>query len=148
MESSSTTFRYDSVRFRSIIQKQKQNALRLSGAPIGPNSLTKWFASEGHSADQSSRRQWESDMKDETESVRRAMLASGQPYRDLAKVKEHMRWSTEELRIDFEVLGFMAPFVVVKRKFDGVKGTMEFTHDPRWYFNFVPDNGSYYNDNV
>jgi hypothetical protein len=24
-------------------------------------------------------------------------------------------------------------------KADGVKGSMEFTHNPRFYFNFVPD---------
>jgi hypothetical protein len=35
--------------------------------------------------------------------------------------------------------GFMAAFVVVTRKADGVKGSMEFTHNPRFYFNFVPD---------
>jgi hypothetical protein len=27
----------------------------------------------------------------------------------------------------------------VTRKADGVKGSMEFTHNPRFYFNFVAD---------
>ena len=36
--------------------------------------------------------------------------------------------------------GFLAPFIVVTRKSDGVKGSMEFTHSPRMYFNFVADN--------
>lgn len=76
-------------------------------------------------------------MTDETESVRRAMLASGQPHRDLAEAKE--RWTTDELRDAFDVIGFMAPFCVVVRKADGVKGSLEFTHSPRVYFNFVAD---------
>ena len=76
-------------------------------------------------------------MSDDTENVRRAMLASGQPQRDLARAEQ--RWDTRELARDFEVIGFMAPFVVVKRKSDGAKGSLEFTHNPRWYFNFVKD---------
>ena len=76
-------------------------------------------------------------MTDETESVRREMLATGQPHADLAVAEE--RWDTDALRRDFDVVGFMAPFVVVRRKSDGAKGSMEFTHNPRWYFNFVED---------
>jgi hypothetical protein len=45
-------------------------------------------------------------------------------------------WNTQELQEDFEVLGFVAPFVVVNRKSDGVQGTLEFTHAPRVYFNW------------
>jgi hypothetical protein len=74
-------------------------------------------------------------MKDETEQLRREMLATGQPARDLAHAVQ--RWTTDELRRDFDVLGFMAPFVAVRRKSDGVTGSMEFTHDPRFYFGFV-----------
>jgi len=48
-------------------------------------------------------------------------------------------WDTEELTRDFEVLGFLAPFVVVRRRSDGVKGSLEFQHDPRFYFSFAPD---------
>lgn len=48
------------------------------------------------------------------------------------------KWTTDELREEFEVIGFLAPFVVVRRKNDGVKGTLEFTHNPRVYFNFEP----------
>jgi hypothetical protein len=76
-------------------------------------------------------------MNDETENVRRAMIATGQPQRDLAEAKE--RWTTDDLSRDFEVIGFAAPFVVVVRKADGVKGSLEFTHSPRVYFNFVAD---------
>ena len=48
-------------------------------------------------------------------------------------------WNCDELRAEFEVLGFMAPYVVVRRRSDGHKGSLEFQHDPRFYFNFVPD---------
>jgi hypothetical protein len=74
---------------------------------------------------------------DETENLRRAMLANNQPERDLEAAE--LRWDTEALRRDFTVHGFMAPFVIVTRKVDGVKGVLEFTHSPRFYFNFVAD---------
>lgn len=47
-------------------------------------------------------------------------------------------WDTTQLQADFSVIGFSAPFVVVTRKADGQKGTLEFTHSPRVYFNFLP----------
>lgn len=46
-------------------------------------------------------------------------------------------WDTTELQRDFEVQGFAAPFVVVKRRSDGLRGTLTFTHSPRVYFDFV-----------
>lgn len=48
------------------------------------------------------------------------------------------RWTSEELRRDFEVIGFQAPYVMVRRRSDGVEGTLEFVHSPRIYFSFVP----------
>jgi hypothetical protein len=48
-------------------------------------------------------------------------------------------WDTAQLSEDFEVLGFMAPFVVVRRRSDGRKGSLEFQHAPRFYFNFALD---------
>lgn len=48
-------------------------------------------------------------------------------------------WDTQQLGQEFEVIGFMAPFVVVRRKADGKKGSLEFQHNPRFYFNFVLD---------
>jgi len=45
-------------------------------------------------------------------------------------------WNTTELSEQFTVLGFMAPMVVVRRKSDGVKGTLLFQHMPRFYFRF------------
>ena len=76
-------------------------------------------------------------MTDSTESIRRSMIETGQPARDLVQAQE--TWDTQELGRDFNVIGFMAPFVVVVRKADGVKGSLEFTHSPRRYFNFTAD---------
>jgi hypothetical protein len=76
-------------------------------------------------------------MTDNTESFRREMLETNQPHVDLAHADR--RWTTAEMSAEFTVHGFLAPFVVVTRKADGVKGSMEFTHSPRFYFNFHPD---------
>jgi len=45
-------------------------------------------------------------------------------------------WDTAGVQRDFEVLGFLAPFCVVRRKSDNVKGTLAFCHSPRFYFDF------------
>ncbi len=75
---------------------------------------------------------------DPTEQARREMLASGQAAADLA-ADEGRKWTTDELRAEFEVIGFAAPFVVVRRRSDGVLGSLEFTHSPRVYFGWRPD---------
>ena len=48
-------------------------------------------------------------------------------------------WDTEEMARNFEVIGFAAPYVVVRRKSDGQRGSLEFQHQPRFYFNFEAD---------
>ena len=53
---------------------------------------------------------------------------------------EGQEWDTAQLQEDFDVLGFSAPFVVVRRKADGQKGSLEFKHSPRVYFGFRADN--------
>lgn len=47
-------------------------------------------------------------------------------------------WDTDGMVQDFTTIGFQAPFVVVTRNADGTQGSLEFTHRPRFYFNFVP----------
>ena len=47
-------------------------------------------------------------------------------------------WNTDELRRDFDVIGFQAPYVVVTRKLDGRKGSLQFQHAPRVYFDWTP----------
>ena len=74
-------------------------------------------------------------MTDPTEDMRRELQA-GVNSGEIPP--EGQTWTTEQLREEFEVQGFMAPFVVVRRKTDGVRGTLMFRHDPRVYFDFEP----------
>ena len=49
------------------------------------------------------------------------------------------RWTTQEMTEQFDVQGFMAPYVVVRRKSDGQRGTLRFVQNPgapRVYFDF------------
>jgi hypothetical protein len=78
-------------------------------------------------------------MPDATEPLRRQRIVeiNAQPgSREALEAQHGQVWSTEELSQDFEVIGFMAPYVVVRRKSDGKKGSLEFQHNPRFYFNF------------
>lgn len=50
------------------------------------------------------------------------------------------RWTTAELRDQFDVVGFSSPYVVVRRKHDGQRGTLQFVQNPgseRVYFDFT-----------
>ena len=81
-------------------------------------------------------------MTDTTEMDRRKRLIeinTGAADRDALLTKYGQVWTTTELLKEFEVLGFMAPYVAVKRKQDGRKGSLEFQHLPRLYFNFAAD---------
>ena len=76
---------------------------------------------------------------DETESFRRARQA--ELNTEAAAIEELTQrygtiWNTEALRQDFEVLGFAAPYVIVRERATGKKGSMEFQHSPRFYFNY------------
>jgi hypothetical protein len=70
--------------------------------------------------------------------ARRTMIAAGQPQADLA-AEQGPTWTTQELQRDFEVIGFAAPFVVVRRRSDSAVGTLEFTASPRRYFSWQED---------
>jgi len=81
-------------------------------------------------------------MKDPTEDLRRQKVEeinSWQADRGVLGLRYGQVWDTQELQQDFEVQGFLAPFVVVKRKSDGVVGSLLFQHMPRFYFEFTPD---------
>lgn len=75
---------------------------------------------------------------DQTENARRALIDTGMPLLDLA-ANAGQTWDVDSFRAEFEPIGFLAPFVVVRRRSDGVKGSVEFTNTPRVYFNFVED---------
>jgi hypothetical protein len=80
-------------------------------------------------------------MTDSTESIRRSMVAeiNHEPGSREALESQHGQvWSTDQMSEDFDVLGFMAPFIGVVRKSDNVKGSLMFQHSPRFYFGFQP----------
>ena len=80
-------------------------------------------------------------MSDPTESIRREMVAevnSEAGERAALEAKYGQVWTTDEMCAEFEAIGFMAPYVMVKRRADGVKGTLMFQHSPRYYFSFSP----------
>ena len=77
---------------------------------------------------------------DPTENIRRERVAeiNAEPGSRAALEKQYGKvWSTDELREEFEVVGFMAPLVVVRRRSDNVRGSMEFQHSPRFYWGFT-----------
>ena len=81
-------------------------------------------------------------MTDATESIRREMVAkiNAEPgSREYLEAKHGQVWDTSQLQDEFEVLGFMAPFVVARRRSDGTKGSLMFQANPRFYFGWSPE---------
>jgi hypothetical protein len=81
-------------------------------------------------------------MSDPTEAIRKELVVqiNAEPGSREALEAEHGEvWDTNQLREDFEVLGFGAPLVVVRRKSDGKRGSLFFQHNPRFYFGFQPE---------
>ena len=76
-------------------------------------------------------------MEDITEEARRVHQRIANNLTD-SQIPEQ-RWTTEQLVKDFEILDFLAPYVVVIRKSDGQKGSLAFRHAPRIYFGWEPD---------
>ena len=77
---------------------------------------------------------------DVTESFRRHLMDEMVPT-ERAELEETWGqvWDTRELQDDFVVHSFLAPFISVTRKNDGVNGALMFQHHPRFYFNFTED---------
>jgi hypothetical protein len=72
-------------------------------------------------------------MTDPTEPIRRERLAeinAESGTREALEAQYGKVWTTAELAEDFGVIGFMAPLVIVRRKADSVKGSLEFQHQP------------------
>jgi len=81
-------------------------------------------------------------MSDPTEAIRKELVVqiNAEPGSREALEAEHGEvCDTNQLREDFEVLGFGAPLVVVRRKSDGKRGSLFFQHNPRFYFGFQPE---------
>jgi hypothetical protein len=83
-------------------------------------------------------------MSDTTEAARRERLVeiNAEAGSREALERQYGRvWDTQQLAEEFEVKGFLAPLVVVRRRADGVVGSLEFQHRPRFFFNFQPHRG-------
>jgi len=83
-------------------------------------------------------------MSDPTEAIRRERIVeinAAPGSREALEAKHGQVWDTDQLSDEFQVLGFLAPVVVIRRRSDGVKGSLEFQHSPRFYFNFQPHEG-------
>ena len=79
-------------------------------------------------------------LSDPTEAARRRMVDEiNETPRDRAELEKSNGeiWDTNQLTAEFDVDGFLAPYVSVIRKRDGAKGLMLFQHQPRFYFGFT-----------
>jgi hypothetical protein len=81
-------------------------------------------------------------MTDPTEAIRRQQVIdinSDPSGRHALEAKHGKVWDTTELQKDFDVVGFLAPFVIACRKSDGQQGSLMFQGSPRFYFSFQPE---------
>ena len=79
---------------------------------------------------------------DATERLRRERLAAlnvTPADRKALEAQYGPVWDPGELRRDFIVMGFLAPYVEVRRRTDDALGSLEFQHHPRLYFNWLAD---------
>jgi hypothetical protein len=77
---------------------------------------------------------------DPTEEIRRqlALVINASPRsREVLESEFGPVLDPTELARQFEMLGFRAPFVVVRRNSDHQVGSFLFQHHPRFYFSFV-----------
>jgi hypothetical protein len=81
---------------------------------------------------------------DPTEPIRRdlvALINADPGTRESLEATHGRVWDTDQLRQEFDALGFAAPLIIVRRKSDGVRGSLLFQHAPRFYFHFQPHPG-------
>ena len=81
-------------------------------------------------------------MNDPTEQLRRAMQAfvnTNAAEREALEQRHGQVWDIDEIRQDFDVIGFAAPLVLVSRKTDGKEGSLLFQQNPRIYWGFQAD---------
>lgn len=81
-------------------------------------------------------------MLDPTEALRQGLAAVINAFpltREELTTLYGQVWDSAELARDFDVVGFLAPFVAVIRKSDNAMGTLEFQHHPRLYYDFRAD---------
>lgn len=69
-------------------------------------------------------------------SNRRQRVSAETATRKALETKYGKVWNTEEPNEQFEQTGSMGLVILVRRRLDGRKGSMEFNHSPRFYFHF------------
>lgn len=78
----------------------------------------------------------------EAERIRRKMQKAinedALPLEEL-KLRHGQVWTLAELQQQFEIIGFGAPLVVVRRRVDNKLGTVIFQHAPRFYWGWAED---------
>jgi hypothetical protein len=80
-------------------------------------------------------------MNDPTEAIRRersAEINAVPGSREALEAQYGQVWDTEQMQEEYEAIGFMAPMIVVRRRGDRVKGSLEFQGSPRYYFGWLP----------
>lgn len=80
-------------------------------------------------------------VNDPTETIRRERLVEINIVpgsREDLEARYGRVWDTDQLTEEFQAIGFMAPLIVVRRRSDGAKGSLEFQHSPRFYYNWQP----------
>jgi hypothetical protein len=81
-------------------------------------------------------------MADQTEAIRKQMVAelnSEDNAKAELEAKHGKIWTTSEMQEEFDALGFMAPFIIVRKLDTGERGSLMFTHSPRYYFSWKPE---------
>jgi hypothetical protein len=80
-------------------------------------------------------------MSDPTENARRELVREVNQNAERAKLEEKYGevLTTSQMQELYSVEGFLSPFVVCRRKSDGKRGTLMFSHDPRYYFGWQED---------
>ena len=79
-------------------------------------------------------------MADATETYRRAATVEMQRMQRAQMEAQYGQvWTTVEMQKEFEAKGFMAPFIVVRRKSTGQMGSLMFGGSPRFYFSWQED---------
>ena len=81
----------------------------------------------------------DTDITEQLRLVRLAVLNAEPGDRHALEQRHGQVWDGSELGRDYEVIGFMAPLVVVRRRSDSKRGSLEFQHHPRFYFNWRDD---------
>lgn len=80
-------------------------------------------------------------MSDQTENARRELVSV--VNQDAGRAKLEAKYgevlTTTEMQEQYTVEGFLAPFVVCRRKSDSKRGTLMFSHSPRYYFGWQED---------